>query len=88
MTDHLNTVRKVQTSSGTTIDDRDYTPFGMDLPAAKEALGEPAFTGHVEDKATGLTYMQARFYEPASGRFLAIDPVGFSVGQPQIEVTW
>jgi RHS repeat-associated protein len=35
-------------------------------------------------KATGLNYMQARFYDPALGRFLSIDPVGFSPDQPFI----
>ena len=38
------------------------------------------FTGHVEDSATGLTYMQARYYDPLIGRFLSPDPVGFTQG--------
>ena len=32
--------------------------------------------GHIRDKSTGLTYMQARYYDPVIGRFLAEDPVG------------
>ena len=31
----------------------------------------------LEDSATGLTYMQARYYDPVIGRFLSNDPVGF-----------
>jgi RHS repeat-associated protein len=27
------------------------------------------FTGHIRDKATGLNYMQARYYDPVMGRF-------------------
>jgi RHS repeat-associated protein len=44
--------------------------------------GQDGFTGHIKDAATGLNYMQARYYDPAIGRFLSIDPVGFSVDQP------
>jgi RHS repeat-associated protein len=31
--------------------------------------------------ATGLTYMQARYYDPVVGRFMAVDPVRFSTGK-------
>lgn len=39
---------------------------------------------HIKDKATGLNYMQARYYDPVIGRFLSVDPVGFvgSGGNP------
>ncbi|HEY4581907.1 MAG TPA: RHS repeat-associated core domain-containing protein [Lysobacter sp.] len=43
-------------------------------------MGKPAYqgigyTGHVMDAATGLTYMQQRYYDPSIGRFLSVDPV-------------
>jgi len=39
------------------------------------AVGDgPGFTGHVEDSATGLTYMQQRYYD-SLGLFPAVDPV-------------
>ena len=61
-----------------------YTPFGEELqcPAANDNLG--GFTGHIKDRATGLNYMQARYYDPVIGRFLSVDPVGFleSGGNP------
>jgi len=40
------------------------------------------YTGHVHDPDTGLTYMQARYYDPVLGRFYANDPVGFVEGNP------
>ncbi len=33
------------------------------------------YTGHVMDQATGLIYMQQRYYDPACGCFLSVDPV-------------
>src|SRR5699024_2835572 len=35
----------------------------------------PGYTGHVNDPATGLVYMQQRYYDPEVGRFLSPDPV-------------
>ncbi|MDP2892637.1 MAG: RHS repeat-associated core domain-containing protein, partial [Bacillota bacterium] len=32
-----------------------------------------AYTGAVNDTATGLIYMNARYYNPATGRFLTQD---------------
>lgn len=54
-----------------------YTPYGEKIlnSAANDDLG--SFTGHIDDSSTGLTYMQARYYDPVVGRFLSNDPVGF-----------
>jgi RHS repeat-associated protein len=38
------------------------------------------FTGHIRDADTGLSYMQARYYDPVMGRFLSVDPVGYGGG--------
>jgi len=48
-----------------------YTPYGVPL-APVDGVG---YTGHVNDVGTGLTYMQQRYYDPAVGRFLSVDPV-------------
>jgi RHS repeat-associated protein len=57
----------------------DYRPYGA------QALGTPpkgpGYTGHVNDPDTGLVYMQARYYDPAVGRFLSIDPVSPEAGK-------
>ncbi|WP_223271739.1 RHS repeat-associated core domain-containing protein [Colwellia hornerae] len=36
-------------------------------------------TGHKFDTDIGLSYMQARYYDPVIGRFYSNDPVGFTV---------
>ncbi|MEI7924311.1 MAG: RHS repeat-associated core domain-containing protein, partial [Planctomycetota bacterium] len=38
------------------------------------------FTGREHEAALNLYYNRARFYDPATGRFLSKDPIGFSAG--------
>jgi len=52
----------------------DYKPYGS--VALGIAPNGPGYTGHVNDSDTGLTYMQARYYDPTTGRFLSVDPIG------------
>ncbi len=51
----------------------DYAPYGT------IALGTPpngpGYTGHVDDPETNLIYMQHRYYDAATGRFVSVDPV-------------
>lgn len=50
-----------------------YTPYGEAYGATN--IDGTGYTGHVMDRATGLTYMQQRYYDPQIGRFLSVDPV-------------
>jgi RHS repeat-associated protein len=51
----------------------EYEPYGQLLNRTlTDGVG---FTGHVQDAATGLTYMQQRYYDPSIGVFLSVDPV-------------
>lgn len=52
-----------------------YKPFGETLEAMQDDVG---YTGHLNDADLGLTYMQARYYDPVIGRFYSNDPVGFT----------
>lgn len=56
----------------------DYAPYGSQ--ALGTAPNGPGYTGHVNDPESGLVYMQARYYDPATGRFLSVDPVGPAAG--------
>jgi RHS repeat-associated protein len=72
-TDALGSPVAVTNESGTVIERLSYEPYGA-------IIGKPqhngiGYTGHVMDAATGLTYMQQRYYDQSIGRFLSVDPV-------------
>jgi RHS repeat-associated protein len=62
----------------------DYTPYGTYAPNGTSAPGPnpngPGYTGHVNDPETSLVYMQARYFDPVTGRFLSTDPIPYDEG--------
>jgi RHS repeat-associated protein len=71
-TDALGSIVAITNASGVVVERNEYEPYGDDLAGVKDG---PGFTGHVSDAATGLSYMQQRYYDPQVGRFLSVDPV-------------
>ena len=64
----------VETDTGGVVTKRNtYAPYGEAYGATN--IDGTGYTGHVMDRATGLTYMQQRYYDPQIGRFLSVDPV-------------
>ena len=52
----------------------EYEPYGKG-----PSKDMPGYTGHVADAATGLDYMQQRYYDPYIGRFLSADPISADI---------
>jgi RHS repeat-associated protein len=80
--DHLGTAYMVAAQNGTVSASNtyNYNPWGEAIAGSGSGhLSEQGFTGHIEDPS-GLTYMQARYYDPAIGRFLEADPIGYKGG--------
>jgi RHS repeat-associated protein len=74
-TDALGSVVALSNATGGLVEPstREYEPYGQQLaPAVADG---PGYTGHVQDAASGLTYMQQRYYDPMLGAFLSVDPV-------------
>lgn len=72
-TDGLGSIVAVTNADGALIETREYEAYGQQL--SPQVSDGPGYTGHVQDRVTGLTYMQQRYYDPGLGRFLSIDPV-------------
>jgi RHS repeat-associated protein len=60
-----------------------YDPFGQVV--AGGADNRRRFTSEVQDDATGLIYLRARDYDPATGRFLTRDPFHGLAGLPSTQ---
>ena len=54
-----------------------YDPFGGSTVTGEPSTNPYQFTGR-ENDGTGLQYNRARYYSPASGRFVSQDPMGFA----------
>lgn len=67
---------------GSTSYTENYSPWGEKLDNPIQLSDDVGYTGHQSDVATGLTYMQARYYDPVVGRFMAVDPVEFITANP------
>lgn len=76
-TDALGSPVAVTNQAGQVIDRTHYEPYGAAIGKAVAGVG---YIGHVMDAATGLTYMQQRYYDPTIGRFLSVDPVTANSG--------
>ena len=72
-TDALGSPVAVTNEAGAVIERNEYEPFGAII--GKPNYNGMGYTGHMMDGATGLTYMQQRYYDESVGRFLSVDPV-------------
>ncbi|OLR91813.1 RHS repeat-associated core domain-containing protein [Actinokineospora bangkokensis] len=71
-TDHLGSVQAETDATGAQVHRSAYRPFGEVLSAT--GTSTRGFTGKPTD-ASGLVYLDARYYDPELGRFTAPNPV-------------
>jgi len=81
LADHLGTIRDVVGSDRGLLNHVVYDTFGNVL-GQTDADEQPrfAFAGRELDAESGLYYNRLRYYDPAAGRFISEDPIGFAGG--------
>jgi len=73
--DQLGSTRALTNSSGAVVASYTYDPYG-NLKAQTGTVDTPLrWNGQYQDSESGLYYLRARYYDPATGQFLSRDPL-------------
>jgi len=87
--DHLGSVSVVSNHRGEPYERVEYLPFGEiwieEADPATAGYIPFRFTSKELDEETGLYYYGARYYEPATSRWMSPDPAGFELINPMDE---
>jgi RHS repeat-associated protein len=78
--DGLGSVTSLTSSSGSLAQTYTYDSFGNQTASSGSLTNFFRYAGREFDTETGLYYNRARYFNPATGRFLSPDPIGFAGG--------
>jgi RHS repeat-associated protein len=85
VTDHLGSGTVWLDEDGTRVRHTEYEPFGRiaSQVVAGDTVSPWLYAGHRYEFSSGFNYMKARWYSPATGTFVSIDPVVGNAADPQ-----
>jgi len=77
LSDHLGGMNVIVDGNGSVVSRQYYQPYGSDDTTGSSGSDVDAhkFTDQEQDAETGLYYYNARYYDPALGRFVSADPL-------------
>jgi len=79
--DHLGTPQKLTGINGAVVWAAKYSSFGKaSVDGSSTITNNLSFPGQYYDEETGLHYNYRRFYDPSTGRYLRVDPIGLNGG--------
>jgi RHS repeat-associated protein len=78
--DGLGSVSSLTASNGTTAQTYTYDSFGNSVNSSGSLTNYLRYTAREFDTETNLQFSRGRYYDPASGRFISQDPIGFKGG--------
>ena len=82
LNDGLGSTANLTSSTGSTSVTYTYDAFGAIKSQTGSSTNFWLFTGEQRDSDTSLYFLRARYYDPATGRFLAQDPLRGSAMHP------
>jgi RHS repeat-associated protein len=78
--DGLGSVTSLSNSAGALAQTYTFDSFGNQTASSGSLTNPFRYTGREFDTETGLYFYRARYFDPATGRFLSEDPIGFRGG--------
>jgi RHS repeat-associated protein len=72
--DQIGSTRLITSSTGATLATFSFGPYGNTVKATGSAKTSMLYAGQYRDSESGLYYLRARYYDPATGQFLTVDP--------------
>jgi RHS repeat-associated protein len=78
--DGLGSITSLSSAAGSIANTYTYDSYGNLTASTGSLTNSFRYTGREFDSETGLYYYRARYYDPAAGRFLREDPLGFRGG--------
>lgn len=71
-------------AAGTVLWRETHDPYGARHTRQSDVEADPLqYTGHAEERETGLVYLGSRVYDPSIGRFTGFDPAPVEAGEPR-----
>jgi RHS repeat-associated protein len=85
LTDNLGSVRLIVTTTGTILDQLTYDSYGNNLTESSPANGDRLkYTAREWYTDVAMQDNRRRYYNPASGRWATVDPLGFVAGDDNL----
>ena len=82
--DRQGSILRVTDAAGAVVNEYEYDSYG-NFETRIEGVANPfTYTGREFDAESGLYYYRARYYDPATGRFLSEDPLNFAAGDSNL----
>jgi RHS repeat-associated protein len=82
--DQLGSTRAITNAAGTVTARYTFDPYGNPVAGSSAADSRFGYAGQHTDRASGLIYMRARWYDPATGQFITADPIGLASGETNL----